>query len=68
MMYTSKADEMALVGHQSCGHCVCDGYKTAGLQHIYIYIYIIVTGQGVPHALIYLNISVFSINCLILWV
>ena len=56
MMYTSKADEMAVVGYQSCGHCVCDGYKTAGLQHIYI----IATGQGVPRALIYLNISVFS--------
>ena len=55
MMYTSKADEMALVGHQSCGHCVCDGYKIAGIQHIY-HCY---RGQGVLHALIYLNISVF---------
>ena len=58
MMYTSKADEMALVGHQSCGHCVCDGYKTAGLQLIYI----IAAVQGVPIDFYYLNISVFSIQ------
>ena len=44
MMYTSKDDEMAPVGHQSCGHCVCNGYKTAGIQHIYI----IAAVQGVP--------------------
>ena len=51
-----KLMKWTYVGHQSCGHYVCDGYKTAGIQHIYI----IATGQGVPHALIYLNISVFS--------
>ena len=45
MMYTSKADEMALIG--------LIGPNTAC-------IFIIATGQGVPHALIYLNIYVFS--------